>query len=166
MLLIGAGSASWFSGLWEGIKNTFSGGWDLVKKLFSFSPLGLVIKAWQPMLNWVSEKMGWISDLAGGIKSFFSDEPETKQPQPKNTTGQQLAKQTSMAAAVSAAVAVTPVSAVPAQASPNQTTITNQYTLQITQQPGESGEELARRVIEEIKATQTMNNQGAQYDHE
>ena len=91
------GIGSWFSGLWEGIKNTFSGGWELVKKLFSFSPLGLVIKAWQPMLNWVSEKMGWISDLAGGIKSFFSDEPETKQPQPNDTTGQQLAKQTSMA---------------------------------------------------------------------
>lgn len=151
----------WFNGLWSGIKDTFSGGWDLIKRLFSFSPLGLVMKAWQPMLNWITNKVGWISDLAGGIKNmFFGESSDTKG---KSASGQ-ITKQAGMAAAVSAAVAVAPVAAsVPAAA---QTTVSNQYTLQIAQQPGEDANQLAERVMDKIKAMETRDRQGVQYDHE
>lgn len=159
----------WFSGLWEGVKGVFNSGWELIKKLFSFSPLGLVMKAWQPMLNWISSKMGWIGDLASGVKSLFSDDTKTPIPKDKknqntNGVGRQVTKQAGIAAAVSAAVAVTP--AVATKAAPQQTTVTNQYTLQITQQPGESGEALARRVMEQLQSAQRLDQQGAQYDHD
>ena len=103
-----SGIKSWFGGLWDGIKNIFSSGWELIKKGLSFSPLGLLIKAWQPMLNWIKDKAGWIGGVIGGISNFFGGEE-------KETPASNAIKK---AGAPSAATAE--LMAKPAMASPTQ----------------------------------------------
>ncbi|EII3108132.1 phage tail tape measure protein [Vibrio parahaemolyticus] len=59
------GVKSVFSGAWEGIKNTLAMGWEFIKTLFSWSPLGLIIQAWEPIT-------GFFGSMWEGIKGMFS----------------------------------------------------------------------------------------------
>lgn len=59
------GVKSVFSGAWEGIKNTLAMGWEFIKTLFSWSPLGLIIQAWEPIT-------GFFGSMWEGIKDMFS----------------------------------------------------------------------------------------------
>lgn len=147
----------WFSGLWDRISGRFGKGWEMIKKVFSFSPLGLIMKAWQPMLNWVAEKAGWIGDLMGSVTGWFGGDDDNK----GNGGAGNTARQVGVASAVSAAVAATPVAAQPANAPITQQ---NAYTISIQQQPGENSNELAERVMQRIREREAMNRQSAQYD--
>lgn len=147
----------WFSGLWDRISGRFGKGWEMIKKVFSFSPLGLIMKAWQPMLNWVAEKAGWIGDLMGSVTGWFGGDDDNK----GNGGAGKTARQVGVASAVSAAVAATPVAAQPANAPITQQ---NAYTISIQQQPGENSNELAERVMQRIREREAMNRQSAQYD--
>lgn len=143
----------WFAGLWNGITGLFSKGWAMIQSVFSFSPLGLVMKAWQPMLDWISDKVGWIGDAFSSISGFFGGDDE-------RSTGSS-ARQVGVAATVSAAVAATPVAAQPAATPISQQ---NQYTISIQQQPGENSNELAERVMQRIREREAVTRAGAQYD--
>lgn len=143
----------WFSGLWQSVKQPLMTVWELIKTVFSYSPLGMLVKAWQPMLNWIGEKMGWVGDLVGGIKGIFTGDSES--PTAK-------AREVGLAAAVTTAVAATPVAAAPAVSQTHQ----NQYTIQVQQQPGESSDELARKVMDQIRSHESQQRKGAQYDYE
>ncbi|MDF5602356.1 hypothetical protein P3746_28675, partial [Vibrio parahaemolyticus] len=59
------GVKSVFSGALEGIKNTLSMGWEFIKSLFAWSPLGLIIQAWEPIT-------GFFGSMWEGIKGMFS----------------------------------------------------------------------------------------------
>jgi hypothetical protein len=54
-----------FSGAWDGIKNTLAMGWEFIKTLFAWSPLGLIIQAWEPLT-------GFFGSMWEGIKGMFS----------------------------------------------------------------------------------------------
>lgn len=54
-----------FSGAWDGIKNTLTMGWEFIKTLFAWSPLGLIIQAWEPIT-------GFFGSMWEGIKGMFS----------------------------------------------------------------------------------------------
>lgn len=60
-----------FNEVWPSITNGAQVAWGILKKLFSFSPIGLVMQAWQPALDWIGSKFDWISGAAGKVKSFF-----------------------------------------------------------------------------------------------
>lgn len=147
----------WFSGLWDRISGRFGKGWEMIKTVFSFSPLGLIMKAWQPMLNWVAEKAGWIGDLVGRVTGWFGGDGDNK----GNGGASKTARQVGVASAVSAAVAATPVAAQPATAPIAQQ---NAYTISIQQQPGENSNELAERVMQRIREREAISRQSAQYD--
>ncbi|WP_330926822.1 phage tail tape measure protein [Candidatus Sororendozoicomonas aggregata] len=146
---------SWFSGLWAGVKELFTGGWNVIKKVFSFSPLGLVMKAWGPMLEWISGKIAWVGNAVSTVTNLFSDDDESS----KSTAS----KKAAVAAAVTAAAA-TPVAATPATSTPEP--VSQQYTLQIHQQPGEDAEALAERVMARLREKDAHARSGAQYDQE
>ncbi|WP_163370923.1 hypothetical protein [Endozoicomonas acroporae] len=60
-----------FSGLWSGVTSVVGQAWELFKTVFSYSPLGLIMKAWQPALNWISSKFDFIGNAASKVKNFF-----------------------------------------------------------------------------------------------
>ena len=142
---------TWFSGLWDGIKNTFLGGWELFKTVLSFSPLGLIKRSWQPMFDWISNKMSWVGDIVGGIKGFFGwDEPQGKTAKPNAGDP------------VTAALKGTPATAtVNNSANSQQTSIER---VQIYQQPGEDGDALADKVLKRLNDQQRYSAQGMMYD--
>ncbi len=61
-----------FGNLWDGIKSIFITAWESLKKIFSFSPLGIVINAWQPVFDWLSSNFEWFGKAVDGIKSIGS----------------------------------------------------------------------------------------------
>ena len=72
-----------FIGMWDGIKTAFSAGWNwvktkameawgIVKTIFSYSPLGLVIKGWGSMFKYLSSKFEWFGKAAAKVKSIGS----------------------------------------------------------------------------------------------
>lgn len=71
-----------FSNLWSGIKEKFISTWEFYKKIFKWSPLGLIISAFSPISEYLSNLLGgWIAgfkatiskigETIGSIKSFF-----------------------------------------------------------------------------------------------
>ena len=74
---------NFFIGMWDGIKTAFTTGWNwvknkaiaafgIVKKIFSFSPLGLVMKGWGSMFKYLSKKFDWFGKAAAKVKSIGS----------------------------------------------------------------------------------------------
>lgn len=65
-----------FAKLWEGIKRWFAVGWEFIKTIFSYSPLGLVIKAYGAVFNWFRDKFEWFDELVktvvGGVLDAFN----------------------------------------------------------------------------------------------
>ena len=72
-----------FIGMWDGIKTAFSAGWNwvktkameawgIVKTIFSYSPLGLVVKGWGSMFKYLSSKFEWFGKAAAKVKSIGS----------------------------------------------------------------------------------------------
>lgn len=59
----------YFKKLWETIGPYFEIGWNLIKEAFSWSPIGLVIEMWKPVVDWF-ESM-W--DKLKPIISWFTD---------------------------------------------------------------------------------------------
>ena len=61
------------------ISNAISGIWEGIKFLFSWSPVGMIIENWDPMLEWINNKVGWVGDAVSGVwdgmKSIFSWSP-------------------------------------------------------------------------------------------
>ena len=150
-----SGIGNWFSLLWDGIKNTFSNGWDLIRKIFSYSPMGLVIRAWSPMLDWISSKVGWISDALGGVKNFFGGNDSEQKP-----AG--TAKKVGAAAAVSAALVATPAMATASQ--PVTNTDNSSYQISIQQQPGEDADALAQKVMDKMRQQKAGRIGGEMFD--
>ncbi len=79
------GAIVWAYNKFDWFRNGVNTVWEWIKKLFSFSPLGLVVKAWQPVFDFLSGKFEWIGKAIDGIKSIgseiagffgFSDEKE------------------------------------------------------------------------------------------
>lgn len=64
--------APFFSALWEGIKAGLANLWETIKTVFSFTPLGMVIKNWEPIKE-------WFSNLVDSISGFFDSIPEAFQ---------------------------------------------------------------------------------------
>ena len=75
--------SEFFVSVWGKIKSTATSVWSVIKTVFSYSPLGLIIKAWTPALKWVSSKFDWISKSANKVKAFFGfgdDDTEDEKP--------------------------------------------------------------------------------------
>ncbi|SFP60068.1 phage tail tape measure protein, partial [Hydrogenimonas thermophila] len=52
-------------------RNGIHKAWEFIKKVFSYSPLGLIVKAWGKAFDWLESKFAWFRKMVGGIKSFF-----------------------------------------------------------------------------------------------
>lgn len=68
---------TWLKGLWKDIVDLFKWAVDMAKTIFlNFTPLGIIIKNWGPITNWVKNQ--WqniaqsVSSWVGKIKGFFS----------------------------------------------------------------------------------------------
>lgn len=157
----------WFAKLWEGMKTVASEAWTAIKNLFfEWHPLGIVIKNWEPIkdyfsglfndikatvggaVDWVLGKIGKVGELWGKTKSLFSWGDDGK-PAPAGAPAPR-----------------TPPPAPPLASARGQATQragdTNTY--HITQQPGESGEALAKRVARINAAKRTSGAGSALYD--
>lgn len=49
--------------------DTIGFGWSMVKTIFSYSPLGLIIKAWKPVTSWIGN---FVSSITAPFEKFFS----------------------------------------------------------------------------------------------
>lgn len=70
--------SKWFVGMWNGFKSMLSSVWSYMKKAFSWSPLGLVVKGYGAMFDWLSSKFEWfrsaaqtMGDIGSSIAGFF-----------------------------------------------------------------------------------------------
>lgn len=78
--------SGFFSSLWDGVSSSFGMAWDMIQTAFSYSPLGMIVKSWQPAIKWITSKFDWIGNAANKVKSFFGfgdkeDEEEKKRPE-------------------------------------------------------------------------------------
>jgi len=97
---------AWMSSFWDDIKPYFSMAWEFIKELFSWTPLGLVITHWEPMIDWfktlpatflnlgsmimdglkkgisngIKAVIDKVTGVANKIKSAFSGATEIKSP--------------------------------------------------------------------------------------
>ncbi|MFW1012153.1 hypothetical protein ACEV93_20885, partial [Vibrio parahaemolyticus] len=53
-----------FGSVWDGVKGAFSAGWEFIKSVFAWTPLGLVMQAWEPLT-------GFFGSMWEGIKGMF-----------------------------------------------------------------------------------------------
>lgn len=65
-------AAVWAYNKFEWFRDGVSLAWEGIKKIFSFSPIGLVVKAWQPVFDWLGGKFEWLGKAVEGIKAFGS----------------------------------------------------------------------------------------------
>lgn len=107
----------------------------------------LIYTYWDPILNWLSEKLGWVSDMASSVGSWFGFGDE----------GAAATAGSGIAAQVNRAASATPQGGEVSQSSA-------QYSVQINQQPGEDSEALADRVMRKIQDKEQQQRRGAQYD--
>ncbi|QTP60938.1 hypothetical protein HNO53_20800 [Billgrantia antri] len=62
----------WFGKLWDGIKWVASAAWEGLKTIVSWSPLGLIVRAWAPMASKVGELVGLAKDMAGAAWDWMA----------------------------------------------------------------------------------------------
>ncbi|KAA0014439.1 hypothetical protein F0A17_01960 [Billgrantia pellis] len=62
----------WFGKLWDGIKWVASVAWEGLKTIVSWSPLGLIVRAWAPMATKVGEIVGLARDMAGAAWDWMA----------------------------------------------------------------------------------------------
>lgn len=144
--------------VWAGIKFAAGKAWDFLKLVFSWTPLGLLMKAWGPAMKFIGA--AW--DKIKAVGRFLG-------------IGVEKSKQAVAGATAAAAVATTPLPALadlppPAAASKmvaqdNRTQVNAPIT--INQQPGQNAEDLAAAVGRELDARQRQaeaEQRGALYD--
>ncbi|HIP60859.1 MAG TPA: phage tail tape measure protein, partial [Campylobacterales bacterium] len=88
-------------------RNGIHKAWEFIKKVFSYSPLGLIVKAWGKAFDWLESKFAWFRKIVGGIKSFFGfgdDEKKDEEKKPLQKIGQS-AKKVVTATAIGATLA-------------------------------------------------------------
>lgn len=154
---------AFFSELWGNIKTGATIAWDYLSKAWlNFTPLGLVVKNWGPIKDWFT---GLFSDIEGSAKKAF-EWILTK----IETLGGFWSKTKSLFGfGNSAPTQVQPptVPNAPPMATGRGSVQLNdhsQNTIQIVQQPGEKGEDLARRVDQIMKDRENKQRRGALYD--
>lgn len=128
----------WFDKLLGWLGDAFSWAWDGIKTLFSWSPIGLLIENWSPLMgffsglgswiiepistafDWVMDKFGAIAEIAGKVADWLGfggdDEDETaKTESPARKTARNFRRPVAAAtgAAMAAGVAVAMVPTVP-----------------------------------------------------
>jgi len=64
---------TWMASFWNTITPAFSVAWELIKTLFSWSPLGLVITHWQPLMDWFSTLPAKFSNFGSMLMKGLSD---------------------------------------------------------------------------------------------
>lgn len=78
-----------FAGVWDGIKSNALGAWEILKSIFAWTPLGIVINNWTPIVGvfksiigmvtkpfsdfftWIESKFNTVSNGLNSIGSFF-----------------------------------------------------------------------------------------------
>ena len=83
--------------LWLKIKSVFSWAWGGIEKAISFSPLGIIVKMWKPVFDWLGQKFAWVgkavdklASIGTSVKSFFGfggDDKEEKREKRKKSGG-------------------------------------------------------------------------------
>lgn len=132
---------TWFSDFWSWMTGGTGSAWDALKTVMSFSPLGLIMRSWGPVVEFLSGVMDTIGRAVSAATSFFGGETTTATAQPGAT---RRGRGRAAGAAVAASLAVAPAAA---STSPS-TTVNDSSTTTITivQQPGEDAEALADKV--------------------
>lgn len=46
--------ANFFTHLWDGIKMVFTQAWDTIKNIVQWSPLGIIMQVWEPLVSFFS----------------------------------------------------------------------------------------------------------------
>ncbi|WP_432490634.1 hypothetical protein, partial [Flavonifractor plautii] len=62
---------TFFSGMWTGIKSGLSKAWEFIKAVFMWSPLGLIMQAWEPLTNFFSGLWDGIKGMFGGALDWI-----------------------------------------------------------------------------------------------
>ncbi|RRJ96869.1 hypothetical protein Ga0100231_024185 [Opitutaceae bacterium TAV4] len=177
---VGSGIAWYFATAWENIKTSISFVWDLLKRVFSWSPLGLVVRAYGAMFDWLERKFGIFTKLGGAIKAVggWLGFGKAEEPGEVGSIGTSIAK---TAAPVIPAVTASQTQDTGSAKSPSTTssipdvtpimqhpsenkTVNSSVSVNIQQQPGENQDSLVRRVIAAIDQQQSALLDGALAD--
>lgn len=55
---------AWFGQKFPWVTGLFKGTWELIKtSFFNYNPLGIIIKNWSPMFNWLMDRLGVVGDM-------------------------------------------------------------------------------------------------------
>jgi len=65
--------AAWWGRMWEKIKPIFMVGYEVIKALFSWSPLGLIIKNWEPIKQYFTGLIDWLRGAIIKIADLMPD---------------------------------------------------------------------------------------------
>lgn len=137
-LAIGALVKNW-DRVWGAIKTGAGVVWEFLKKMFAWTPLGLVMQAWKPTLEFIGA--AWEKIKAVG--RFFG----------------MGAKEAVAGAATAVALSTTPLAAdaLPPPANSGSSVSTVNAPITINAAPGQSGEDIAKTVSRELDARQRAN---------
>ncbi|QSH40919.1 hypothetical protein P0136_10720 [Lentisphaerota bacterium ZTH] len=162
-----------FGDLWADVIGLFKVGWSWVQKLFSFTPLGMVIKNWKPLcsffgnlwdfiiggakrtLGWILKKFNIIGRIWRGVKSLFGGGGETKTVTADNKADKVIKN----------AQATTPA-AVMQRNQKNSANINNNNHITINTQPNQNPEEIAELVMRKQQEQENDRRHGGLYDYE
>lgn len=74
------GISAWFANLWQGVKDVAAGAWEFLKFLFyNFTPLGIIIKNFNPVLDYFSQLVDRIKNFFLGIPNALKEAVEKVQ---------------------------------------------------------------------------------------
>ena len=176
-----AGVGMLFSSLWDGIKSSFSSGWEIIKAIFQWTPLGMIIGAWEPLkgffaglwasitdlfsgaMEWITstilDPINVIKDVLGGVwDSFFGGDNEISATIKKVTENVPVLTDGNVTAATvvddgKGTVSTTPHAAIMANNQTSQTTSYKIGDIHVHAQPGMSTKEIAKEVARQLAET-------------
>lgn len=160
----------WFASLWEGVKSVFAGAWEGIKALFAWTPLGMVMKNWGPIVEFFSGLGDTIGKVWGWL---FGDDEQAGTIQKAGKTAKQAAGAAALGASVAAgpALADVPIDTRPpiAAAAQSAQAAGDSYQFHIYAAPGMDAQAVAHeveRILAQRDRQKAARGRSSLYDRE
>lgn len=135
---------------WGAVTSALGTAWEAIKTIFSWSPLGVVIKAYGVMFKWLEDKFGIFTKIGAAfskVKGWFGG-------------GKKTDADPAAAAAAPTAIDTT----IPVSRGGNNTVNNSIGKIEVTAPPGVSAEEVANLTVRKINEQQSAMLDGALAD--
>lgn len=173
------GITSGLSSAWTWIKGAAASTWDFLKSVFRWTPMGLIMRAWGAVFDWFRDKFTWFDDLVerviGGVlskikaaKDFLArltgggddedDDPPDALDAPDDSAPGPGGSGPSSGGGFDFGSAGGGGGGMPQMRQAPQDNRRQNFTITISQSPGESADELVERIMERLRENDGDNS--------